>query len=87
MSAASSEVIEVTPLGGTRLHLRFSDGVAGVVDIASMIRFEGVFAPLSCPEFFAKVSVDPTWGTICWPGDLDLAPEPLHGAVTRPDAE
>ena len=30
------------------------------------------------PSFFAQVSVDPQFGTIVWPGDLDMAPEPLY---------
>ncbi len=75
-------VTEVEPRGGTRLHLRFDDGSAGEVDIAQLIPFEGVFASLRDPDVFAQVRLDPDWGTVCWPGDLDLAPEPLYERVT-----
>jgi len=75
-------VTEVRPLGGYRLRLRFDDGAEGEVDISEVVSFEGVFSPLSDPAFFRSVRVDPEWGTICWPGDLDLAPEPLYERAT-----
>jgi hypothetical protein len=73
-----NDIVEVRVLGGYRLFLRFEDGVEGEVDIAEVIPFEGVFARLRERTEFQKVFVDPEWGTICWPGNLDLAPEPLY---------
>jgi len=75
-------ITEVELRGGTRLHLRFDDGSAGEVDIAEVIPFEGVFAALGNSDIFEQVRLDADWGTICWPGDLDLAPEPLYERVT-----
>ena len=49
---------------------------------ADVIAFEGVFAALRDPGVFEQVRLDPDWGTICWPGDLDIAPEPLYERVT-----
>ena len=46
------DVVEVRPLEGHRLFLRFEDGVEGEVDVASLVKFEGVFAPLKNREFF-----------------------------------
>ena len=43
------DVIAVSRVGGHRLRLRFDDGVEGVVDIAEMIEFHGVFEPLRAP--------------------------------------
>jgi hypothetical protein len=40
------DIIKVQPTEDYRLRLRFEDGVEGDVDIADMIRFEGLFAPL-----------------------------------------
>jgi hypothetical protein len=74
----SSQIVFVEPLDGTRVRLRFDDGVEGVLDIAEVIPFDGVVAALRDPHVFRQVSVDKDWGTLCWPGDLDLAPEPLH---------
>lgn len=48
------DIVDVTPRGGYRLHLRFEDGVEGEVDIADLIRFTGVFSTLEDPGEFAS---------------------------------
>jgi Protein of unknown function (DUF2442) len=35
-----------------------------------------VFQPLKNPGFFALASVD--YGTVVWPGEIDMAPETLY---------
>ena len=40
------DVVEVRPLGGYCVFIKFEDGVQGEVNLAEIIRFEGVFAPL-----------------------------------------
>ena len=75
------DVISVRPLGGHRLWLRFEDGIEGELDLARVLSFEGVFAPLREPEFFARVRIDDEWGTIGWPGEIDLDSEMLHSLV------
>ncbi len=40
-----------------------------------------VFERAVTPEGFAKVSVDPESGTVCWPGGADLAPDTLYERV------
>jgi hypothetical protein len=76
------DVTKVRPLDRYRLHLRFEDGVEGVVDLEKLIRFEGVFAPLRDPSFFEQVAVDPELGAICWPNGADLDPDVLYSHVT-----
>ena len=61
------DIVEVKPLGDYRLYLRFEDGVAGEVDFAGRLRFEGVFAPLRDPAVFAQVRIHPELGTVAWP--------------------
>ncbi len=75
-------VIEVSPRGDCRLFLRFDDGAAGEIDVKAMVRFVGVFAPLSDPEYFSLVKVDSEAGTIVWPNGADLDPLVLHSKVT-----
>lgn len=76
------DIIEVQPLENYRLRVQFEDGVEGIVDIAGMIRFTGVFAPLKDPAFFVQVGVNPELGTICWPNDADIDPDVLYSRVT-----
>jgi len=75
------DVVEVRPLEGCRLFLRFEDGVQGEVDISSLVKFKGVFAPLKDREFFAQVRVDPEIGTVIWPNGADLDPAVLYALV------
>jgi hypothetical protein len=76
------DVVEVKPLEGHRLFLRFEDGAEGEVDVAEMVRFEGVFSSLKDREKFREVRVNPEIGTICWPNGADLDPDVLYARVT-----
>jgi hypothetical protein len=76
------DVVSVEPLADHRLHVGFDDVIEGVVDIAQMIQFSGVFEPLRDPAFFAQAKVHPELGTIYWPNDADLDSEVLYAKVT-----
>jgi hypothetical protein len=76
------DVVAATALRDYRLHLRFEDGVEGVVDLASYLSFQGVFEPLRDPAYFAQVRVDADLGTVAWPNGADLDPDVLYGRVT-----
>jgi hypothetical protein len=62
--------------------LRFEDGVTGIVDVAQLVSFTGVFTPLCDPNEFAAVRVDPELGTVSWPGGADLDPDVLYAIAT-----
>jgi hypothetical protein len=76
------DVTAVQPLDGYRVHIRFEDGVEGIVDLAEIISFTGVFAPLQDRAYFAQVYVNPDVGTICWPNEADIDPDVLYALVT-----
>ena len=76
------DIVQVQLLDGYRLSLRFEDGVEGSVDVAELIRFTGIFAPLRDREYFSQVRVNPDLGTICWPNGADLDPDVLYALVT-----
>ena len=76
------DIVEVHPLNGYRLRLRFENGVTGDVDVAAMVAFTGVFAPLQDRRYFCQVRVDPDLGTICWPNGADLDPDVLYSSIT-----
>jgi len=75
------DIVEVRHLGGHRLYLRFEDGVAGDLDIADFTAFEGIFEPLREIEYFAKVALHESLGTIYWPNGADLDPDVLYARV------
>jgi hypothetical protein len=76
------DVVSVEAIGGSRLQIRFDDGVAGVVDVAELVPFTGVFEPLRDAAFFAQAKVHPELGTVCWPNDADLDSDVLYAHVT-----
>jgi hypothetical protein len=76
------DIVGAKALGDYRLHLRFEDGVEGVVDLAPHLSFQGVFEPLRDPAYFAQVRVDADLGTVAWPNRADLDPDVLYGRIT-----
>ena len=76
------DVVEVQPLDGYRLRLRFEGGVEGLIDVAYLVSFTGVFAALRDRSHFAAVRVHPELGTIYWPGGADIDPDVLYAHVT-----
>jgi hypothetical protein len=64
------------------LRLTFADGTVGDVEFTDQ-EWRGVLEPLRDPAFFAEVRVDPESGTVAWPNDIDLAPEPLYDTARR----
>lgn len=76
------DVVEVRPLGGYRLYIRFEDDVAGELDLSTRLEFEGVFAPLRDLAMFSQARVHPELGTVVWPNGADLDPDVLYAALT-----
>lgn len=76
------DIVDARPLDGYRLHLRFEDGAEGDVDVAELVEFDGVFAPLRDRAAFASVRVDADLGTVVWPNGADLDPSVLYAKVT-----
>ncbi len=74
-------VIEVRPLPGYRLRVRFADGTDGIVDASRMILGPrpGVFEALRDPVRFEAVHVEA--GAVTWPGELDLAPDAMYDGI------
>ena len=72
------DVIEVKVIENYKLELTFEDGKKGQVDIAKLVPFEGIFAPLKDKKFFSRVSVNADIGTICWENGADISPAFLY---------
>lgn len=82
MAAKFPVVTSVAATGHYRLHVGFSDGAAGDVDLSDLRDAGGVFEPLRDPGYFARAYVDAGAGTVCWPNGADLAPDVLHDEIT-----
>jgi hypothetical protein len=76
------DIVEVRVVDEWRLFLRFEDGVEGHIDVADLIPFTGVFAPLKDKSYFAQVRVDTESGPISWPNGADLDPDVLYARIT-----
>lgn len=76
------DIVEATALEGYEVCLRFEDGVTGILDLAAIIRFEGIFASLKDLNRFRELRVHPDLGTIYWPNGADLDPAVLYARVT-----
>jgi len=70
-------IIEVKPLEGHRLKVRFNDGLEGIYAVEPEHR-GGVFLSLRDPAVFNAVCVNPDFGCVEWPGGVDLCPTTMH---------
>jgi hypothetical protein len=80
------DITAVEVVGAFRLRLTFDDGTVGEVDFSER-EWRGVLEPLGDRSFFSRVRVDPELGTVAWPNDVDLAPEPLYEEARRNPVE
>jgi Protein of unknown function (DUF2442) len=65
--------VEIIPDFG--LLLTFTSGEQRRFDMRPYLRYP-VFRRLENPGFFSLAHVD--YGTVTWPGDIDIAPETLY---------
>lgn len=72
---------EVRPIGPYRLYVKFIDGLEGFVELSQLIMGvnAGVFIVLRDPLLFKKVYLN--YGSVAWPGELDLAPDAMYDAI------
>lgn len=75
-------VVEVRPLTGYKLWLRFQDGVCGTVDLSGEL-WGPMFEPLKDSALFAQAAIHPELETVTWPNGADLAPEFLYQAAQQ----
>lgn len=66
------DVLEARVLEHGSFHVRFADGLEGVVRF-SPSAYRGVFERLRDPDLFNRLCVKEYFVT--WPGELDLAPD------------
>jgi Protein of unknown function (DUF2442) len=75
------KIIDVRPLPGFKILVKFQDGVEGQVDLSDLVG-KGVFSKWKEPGFFESVFIDKESHTVAWPGGIDLSPETLYAEIT-----
>ena len=73
-------IVEARHVSGYVVWLRFRDGTAGEIDLASELHGP-VFEPLKDPAAFRAFQIHPEFHTLVWANGADLAPEFLHDNV------
>jgi len=69
-------ITQVRPLDGRLVQLTLTDGSVVQRDLSALLDGVGVFARISLDDAaFREVFVD--YGTLVWPGEVDIAPETL----------
>ena len=76
-------VVEAQHVTGFVIHLRFSDGTEGDVNLEQELRGE-VFQPLQDPSYFKQFTLHPDLHTVTWPNGADFAPEFLYDRIQVP---
>jgi len=69
------DIIKVEAKPHYMLHLEFENGEKRVFDMSPYMD-KKPFVQLKDSSLFALASVD--YGTVVWPGDIDIAPETLY---------
>jgi hypothetical protein len=78
-------LLQVDPLPGYKLRLRYSNGTAGEVDLSRLVG-KGVFQLWADPEAFRRVSIG-SGGELRWSDEVDLCADALYMELTgkRPE--
>lgn len=68
-----------------RVRVAFNDGREGVADLRPMVSDKPgtVFTPLEDLAMFRRFAIE--HGTLCWPGEVDVAPEYIYFLAFRDD--
>jgi Protein of unknown function (DUF2442) len=69
------DVIKVETEEGHLLRLEFENGEKRIFDMTPYLD-KRPFVSLKAPHLFAMAKVD--YGTVVWPGNIDIAPETLY---------
>lgn len=65
------------------LELTFATGEVAAVDFADWVpTFGGMLEPLHDSKFFALARLEPEYGTVEWPGEIDFCPDVLYSKAT-----
>ncbi len=79
------EIRTVQPIRGRRVRLTLSDGTQVERDLSGLLRGPLLGRLADDDALFSQVRVE--YGTLVWPGELDIAPETLIWDGPTPEDE
>lgn len=74
------QILSAEPIDDMRVRVMFDTGAFGVFDCSPYMR-DDYWASLRSPAFFRLVRAE--CGMLCWPGDIDIAPEDVWEDAER----
>ena len=79
------QISDAEYIGDYRVRFLFDNGREGVADLRSMVFDDprSVFKPLRDAAVFQKLFIE--HGALCWPSDVDVAPEYVYYLAFRDD--
>lgn len=80
--SATVQIVEVRPRDGWKIWVRFSDGVAGEVDVG-WLRGNPLFASLENRTTFEGVYVHPELKVVTWGENLEIDPCDMHDKLAE----
>jgi len=69
------DVVSVKPTPDFQIDLEYGNGERRRFDMRPLLSMTP-WSRIASPALFSRVSVD--YGTVVWPGDIDIAPETLY---------
>lgn len=79
------KVLEVSPLDGFKLSLRFENGEEGIADLSDLAG-RGVLSAWNERSVFERAQVTEL-GAVEWPGDIDICGDSLYLRATGKQPE
>jgi hypothetical protein len=74
------DVIAVTPQRDFSLLLEFANGEKRIFDMLPLLTMKP-WKKIASPLLFQKARIE--YGTVVWPGEIDIAPETLYDDSKR----
>lgn len=78
----NDSVINAKYIKDYKIEVFFEDGKRGIVDFKKYIENFKPYECLKDIEYFKKFFINKEIKALCWPGDIDIAPETLYHEAT-----
>ncbi len=69
------DVVSVKPMPDFQIDLQYQNGERRLFDVRPLLAMKP-WNRIAKPEIFSLVKVE--YGTVVWPGEIDIAPETLY---------